>query len=169
MYHLKLMQEAVISAPFGSVLISFNQAGALARIDLRAISANTYCTPRAQQLAKNIEAYLNKAKTFQFDVLDLLSHLNQGTTFQQTVWQAISNIPLGSTISYQALAKKLGSGPRAVANACGANPLPLLIPCHRVVASHGLGGFMQGRADGLAIKQWLLDHEGVGNGHRLAY
>ena len=59
-------------------------------------------------------------------------------------------------------------GARAVANACGANPLPILIPCHRVVAARGLGGFMQGSPEGLAIKQWLLQHEGVNDGYRLA-
>jgi len=56
----------------------------------------------------------------------------------------------------------VGSGARAVANACGANPIALVVPCHRVVASHGLGGFMGGRrADSLDIKRWLLAHEGV--------
>lgn len=83
-----------------------------------------------------------------------------GTPFQQKVWQAICRIPPGQTLTYKQLAQQVGSGPRAVANACGANPIPLFVPCHRVVASNGLGGFMKGRKhDSLNIKQWLLAHE----------
>lgn len=84
-----------------------------------------------------------------------------GTPFQKLVWRAIAEIPPGKTMTYSALAQRVGSGPRAVANACGANRLPLLIPCHRVVAKNGIGGFMQGAEGGLAIKTWLLRHESV--------
>jgi len=82
-----------------------------------------------------------------------------GTSFQQKVWQAIAAIPRGQTRTYSELALQIGSGSRAVANACGANRLPLVIPCHRVVAKNGLGGFMQGTHNGWLIKQWLLQHE----------
>ena len=83
-----------------------------------------------------------------------------GTPFQQRVWQALQTIPLGEAWTYAELAQCVGSGARAVANACGANPIALIIPCHRVVAKQGLGGFMRGRATAsLNIKQWLLDHE----------
>lgn len=84
-----------------------------------------------------------------------------GTAFQQRVWQALQQIPAGETRRYGELASALNSSARAVANACRANPLPILIPCHRVVASNGLGGYM-GHRDGemVAIKQWLLHHEG---------
>lgn len=88
-----------------------------------------------------------------------IPYLPRGTPFQQRVWREMSSIPYGQTITYSELAERVRSGPRAVANACGANPLPLLIPCHRVVAKHGLGGFMQGNPKGLSIKQWLLQHE----------
>ena len=84
-----------------------------------------------------------------------------GTPFQKRVWKAIADIPSGQVLNYTQLADKVSSGPRAVANACGANHIPLFIPCHRVVAKNGLGGFMQGEASGLTIKQWLLKHEGV--------
>ncbi|MBU3737317.1 MAG: MGMT family protein, partial [Methylobacterium sp.] len=77
---------------------------------------------------------------------------------------ALRSIPAGRTLTYGELAASLGSGARAVANACGANPVPLVIPCHRVVARDGLGGFMQGRASAaLQIKQWLLQHERSGS------
>ncbi|HAJ71366.1 MAG TPA: cysteine methyltransferase, partial [Methylophilaceae bacterium] len=78
-------------------------------------------------------------------------------------WSAISAIPLGQTRTYSELAAQIGSGPRAVANACGANHLPLVVPCHRVVAKNGLGGFMGGKEAGLKIKKWLLQHEGAMN------
>ena len=83
-----------------------------------------------------------------------------GTPFQRRVWRAMQAIPVGETLTYAELAQRVSSGPRAVANACGANPIPVVIPCHRVVAKNGLGGFMGGReADSLSIKQWLLVHE----------
>jgi methylated-DNA-[protein]-cysteine S-methyltransferase len=85
----------------------------------------------------------------------------KGTHYQKRVWQAIANIPFGQTLSYTEIAKALHSSPRAVANACGANSLPILIPCHRVVAKQGIGGFMRGKSEGLIIKQWLLNHEGI--------
>jgi methylated-DNA-[protein]-cysteine S-methyltransferase len=83
-----------------------------------------------------------------------------GTPFQRRVWQALQQIPPGETRRYGELAEQLGSSARAVANACRANPLPILIPCHRVVSAAGLGGYM-GEVDGpaLEIKRWLLHHE----------
>ncbi len=84
----------------------------------------------------------------------------EGTSFQRRVWQALLDIPSGETVTYGALARQLGSAPRAVGQACGANPLPIVIPCHRVVSSQGLGGFMGGRNNAeLDYKRWLLTHE----------
>ncbi|MGD8812578.1 MAG: methylated-DNA--[protein]-cysteine S-methyltransferase, partial [Thioalkalispiraceae bacterium] len=85
-----------------------------------------------------------------------------GTSFQQKVWKTMLNIPPGKVMSYGEIAKKLNSSPRAVGNACRANPLPLLVPCHRVVSQAGLGGY-GGETSGkrLAIKRWLLSHEGA--------
>lgn len=82
-----------------------------------------------------------------------------GTTFQKQVWNALLDIPFGSTTTYGALAKQLGNpgAMRAVGAANGANPIWLLIPCHRVVGSQGLHGY----AGGLERKAWLLRHEGV--------
>ena len=84
----------------------------------------------------------------------------RGTPFQRRVWQALRRIPCGSTRSYGELARDLGSSARAVGGACRRNPIPIIVPCHRVIAASGVGGFM-GQRDGkaLAIKQWLLDHE----------
>ncbi len=86
----------------------------------------------------------------------------QGTDFQRRVWQLMTEIPVGEVQTYSALAKRLDSGARAVANACRANPFPLLVPCHRVVAVQGLGGYM-GAVDGvkLEIKRRLLELEAL--------
>ena len=84
-----------------------------------------------------------------------------GTHFQRRVWQAIAAIPTGETQSYDVIATQLGSGARAVGNACGANPYPVIVPCHRVIAANqGLGGFARNRGGFLLdIKRWLLEHE----------
>ena len=84
-----------------------------------------------------------------------------GTTFQRRVWEQISAIPCGQTNTYGQLAKNLKNAPRAVGQACGANFYPVLIPCHRVVATGGgLGGFARERGGFLLdVKRWLLNHE----------
>lgn len=83
-----------------------------------------------------------------------------GTPFQLRVWERLQQIPPGEVKTYGALARELGSFARAVAGACRANPIPILIPCHRVIAATGYGGYL-GKTGGkeLAIKQWLLQHE----------
>jgi len=84
----------------------------------------------------------------------------QASPFQQRVWQALCEIPSGETRSYGTLARQLQTSARALAAACRANPVPILVPCHRVVAAHGPGGYMGETAGpALAIKQWLLHHE----------
>lgn len=88
-----------------------------------------------------------------------------GTAFQQRVWRALQAIPSGQTRTYGELARELGSGARAVGNACRSNPVPLVVPCHRVVAVSGPGGY-SGHMAGLPLrrKRWLLSHEGVAVG-----
>ena len=86
---------------------------------------------------------------------------HRGTPFQQAVWLAIMQIPYGSTITYSELAKRIGHprAVRAVANACGANPFPIVIPCHRVVAKSGIGGYAFGidqKRHLLRLEQYLL-------------
>jgi len=84
----------------------------------------------------------------------------QGTSFQKCVWQVLREIPSGKAWTYATVAKYLGTSPRAVGGACRANPVPVVIPCHRVVGSNGLGGFSgQIRGYKVDIKQWLLMHE----------
>ena len=86
----------------------------------------------------------------------------EGTLFQCTVWRRVSAIRAGSTLTYNDIARTLRTAPRPVGGACGANRIPIVIPCHRVVAASGIGGFMRGEGEhALAVKRWLLRHEGV--------
>ncbi len=111
-----------------------------------------------KQLGIQLKRYFAEEPHTRFDVtMD-----NRGTTYQQRVWRALQQIPPGQTRTYGQLATQLKSSPRAVGNACRQNPVPLLVPCHRVVAATGLGGFggeTQGKR--LAMKRWLLEHEGA--------
>ncbi len=113
--------------------------------------------PLLQQTLQQILAYL-KTPQFVFD-LPLKPH---GTEFQQSVWRYLRSIPPGEVRTYGEVAAALNSSPRAVGNACRRNPLPLVIPCHRVVSASGIGGF-SGYTAGtqIDIKKQLLSHEGV--------
>jgi len=82
----------------------------------------------------------------------------KGTNFQKNVWAAMQKIPYGCTQTYGDLARQIRSGPRPVGTACGVNPIPIIIPCHRVVAAQGPGGYSG--AGGLVTKQSLLALEG---------
>ncbi len=114
-------------------------------------------TPLLQESKRQLEAYFS-GRLEQFD----LPLRPLGTPFQLQVWQALQEIPYGSTISYRQLAEALGSPKafRAVGGANKRNPLPIVIPCHRVIASNGaLGGY----DGGLHIKRVLLALEGAGS------
>ncbi|HSD99190.1 MAG TPA: methylated-DNA--[protein]-cysteine S-methyltransferase [Burkholderiales bacterium] len=111
----------------------------------------------AERVCRQIERYLDDPG-FRFD----LPFDYRGTEFQCRVWRAVHDIPSGRTQTYVDIARRLRTAPRPVGGACGANHLPLVIPCHRVVASSGIGGFMHSRrGPGIEIKRWLLRHEGV--------
>jgi len=113
-------------------------------------------TPLAKEAVRQLRAWLRDPR-FEFG----LPLAPVGTHFQRRVWQQIAAIPAGRTMSYGEVATAIRSGPRAVGNACGANPYPIVVPCHRVVgANQGLGGFARQRGGFLLdIKKWLLQHE----------
>src|SRR5690606_38594927 len=151
----QLKFDAIVPSPFGAV-------GVVAQDDFVTTltllpnqqQEKTSEQPFVQSVVRQLKQYFAKPD----QVIDVPIAV-KGTAFQRRVWQAISTVPAGKTITYSELAEMVNSGPRAVANACGANQVPLVVPCHRVVAKQGLGGFMQGEAQGLAIKAWLLQHE----------
>ena len=149
--------QAVMNVPFGQVGISM-QEGSLIGVDYLEAETAPYTdqTPGIRHVLQSIESYLSDP-THRFEMeIDLT-----GTDFQKRVWQELQAIPAGEAMTYGELAKKIGSGARAVGNACRANPCPLIVPCHRVVAANGLGGFAGQRSGRkLEIKRWLLHHEG---------
>lgn len=151
----------MIQTPFGAVEISIHNAQLAIELLIQppspvAVIMKQSTHPLVVEACEQVMLYLhNPERSFN------IPWSKNGTAFQQRVWQAISAIPCGQVRTYSQLAREVGSGPRAVANACGANPLPLIVPCHRVVAKNGLGGFMQGKQGGLKIKQWLLRHEEI--------
>ncbi len=110
-----------------------------------------------EKAIEQIAQYAESAE-FQFD----LPIAPQGTEYQKRVWAILQTIPAGQVKTYGEIAKMLDSSPRAVGNACRSNPVPLIIPCHRVVSISGLGGFA-GKTQGLNVdlKRQLLAHEGV--------
>ncbi len=149
--------KAVIAAPFGGLLLEANDdflLGIALQTETTGLAAPA--TPLLREAAQQLNAYFQDPRQpFSLALPPI------GTSYQQSVWQAMLAIPPGSAISYGAIAAELHSGPRAVAGACRANRFPLAIPCHRVVASHGLGGYCGDIAGPfLDIKRWLLRHEG---------
>lgn len=109
----------------------------------------------AARACRQLERYLDDPD-FRFD----LPFDYCGTPFQCRVWREIGAIPAGSTLTYAEIARRLETAPRPVGGACGANRIPIVIPCHRVLASNGLGGFMHARKGfPLDVKRWLLRHE----------
>ena len=149
---------AIVKAPFGAIGI---------RVEREQLHELTYLPPEyeakpgqdplSKKVAKQVQAYL-KNPDHEFDI-DLPS---VGTDHQRKVWTVINAIPRGSVLTYAQVARRIGSAPRAVGQACGANWYPLIIPCHRVTATGGIGGFA--RHDGgfhQNVKRWLLRHEHV--------
>ena len=152
--------SAIVEAAFGAVGI---------RAEGGAVRELVYLPPRFQaqapsdalseRTARQVERYLDDPD-FAFD----LPLAAVGTTFQRKVWQAIAAIPRGRVLTYGEVARQVQSAPRAVGQACGANWFPLVIPCHRVTASGGLGGFSHHDDETgfhVGVKRWLLAHEQV--------
>jgi methylated-DNA-[protein]-cysteine S-methyltransferase len=151
--------DAVIATPVGRVGIKLKD-DALADITFLGDKAALHAprTGAARRVCRELHAYFSNPR-FSFRTPLALS----GTVFQQRVWRALRRIPAGRTLSYGALARKLTTSARAVGNACRANPVPIVIPCHRVVATHGAGGFMGKRSgSALRLKHRLLEHERPG-------
>jgi methylated-DNA-[protein]-cysteine S-methyltransferase len=116
--------------------------------------------PRARQQVTAAGPALTGYFDGQLDALDTIPVELNGTDFQKKVWQALRRIPCGTTTSYAELARRVGSASavRAVGAANGANPVAVIVPCHRVIGSDGS---LIGYGGGLERKQWLLAHEGL--------
>jgi methylated-DNA-[protein]-cysteine S-methyltransferase len=149
--------QAIVAAP-GFALGIKCDADEISAIEfLEPLAEQAAQTPLAAEAVRQLRAYLaDPGFVFALPLRPV------GTHFQRRVWEQISAIPSGQTNSYGQLAKSLKNAARAVGQACGANHYPVVIPCHRVVATGGgLGGFARERGGFLlAIKRWLLTHEG---------
>ncbi len=128
---------------------------------LRYLPRNTTPVPPVDRVAeracREIERYLvDPAYCF------AVPYRLEGTPFQRRVWCEIAKLFPVKTTSYGDIARRIGTAARPVGGACGANPVPLIVPCHRVLAASGLGGFMGGKKSfPLSVKRWLLQHEGI--------
>lgn len=144
-----------VKFPLGLVVVSLDEGGSILGISFD-LNFQTPEVPSSSALARDLERYLNGNP----EPLDQPLDLSFASPFSQSAWKAARRIPYGRVMTYGELAAGLGrpGGARAVGQAMGSNPFPLLIPCHRVVARRGsLGGF----ASGLPLKRWLLELEGV--------
>lgn len=152
--------SAIVAAPFGAVGI---------RTDAGSVRELVYLPPHfAEKDANDAVAELAAQQVTQYfadpDFVFSLPLMQAGSAYQQKVWAAIRAIARGTVRTYGQVARDIGSAPRAVGQACGANWFPLIIPCHRVTAAGGLGGFASHDDENgfhLSVKRWLLQHEGA--------
>ncbi|HSW61970.1 MAG TPA: methylated-DNA--[protein]-cysteine S-methyltransferase [Dissulfurispiraceae bacterium] len=150
-----MREQFVCKSPVGYIYCSFT-GGALSSLDIRPrgrVPAGRF-SPEQKRLRDELDDYFSgKGQAFTQPL-----RFSSGTPFQQQVWRMLLTIPFGETRSYQWLAESVGrpKAARAVGQAVGKNPLPLIVPCHRIIAFDGsLGGF----SCGLPVKKWLLKHE----------
>jgi methylated-DNA-[protein]-cysteine S-methyltransferase len=162
-----MIQVDTIVSPIGD-LTTAERAGRVCLLHFGADSTAIEATlerwypgePRARRAVDSLRTMLSRYFEGQFDVLDTVQVELNGTEFQKRVWRALRRIPSGSTISYAELSRRIGepSAVRAVGAANGANPIALIVPCHRVIGSDGT---LTGYGGGLDRKRWLLVHERV--------
>ena len=145
------MPHLSLHSPVGDLTV-IEEDGALVALEWGRAPAGKE-TPLLKRARRQLEDYFDRKRT-EFD----LPLAPAGSEFNRRVWDCMLRIPYGGTASYADLARDLSSGPRAGGTACGKNPLPIFIPCHRVVASNGIGGYSGG--EGLATKRALLRLEG---------
>ncbi|UWQ40544.1 methylated-DNA--[protein]-cysteine S-methyltransferase [Leisingera aquaemixtae] len=145
------MISASLETPVGALSVT-ERNGALVRLDWSAAA-----TGRSALLDRAV-AQLRAYFAGELTEFDLPLHV-EGSDFQKAVCEAMLAIPFCETRTYGEIAKDLGAPPQPVGNACGGNPIPVIIPCHRVLSATGLGGFSgQG---GVETKVALLKHEGA--------
>ena len=148
---------SVIDSPLGKLKLII-QNGQLFKVELDSQEPlSLSSTEVAKRVFYQLDAYFNSANH-----VFKLPLFSQGTSFQNKVWALLNVIPLGEVWTYGEVANKLGSSAQAVGNACRWNPIPIIVPCHRVVSASGLGGFA-GQTEGelMIIKRYLLKHEGA--------
>jgi methylated-DNA-[protein]-cysteine S-methyltransferase len=141
-------------------LRAFDWAGYESRMQRLLLRHYGPIVPQAGAAPRPLKAALNAYFDGDWARLDAIECATAGTPFQRAVWAALRDIPAGATLSYGALAQRIGkpAAVRAVGLANGANPIGLIVPCHRVI---GADGSLTGYGGGIERKRWLLRHEGV--------
>jgi O-6-methylguanine DNA methyltransferase len=145
------MARSALQTPLGPMTL-IEEAGFITRLDWGADGADDP-SPLTTEAAAQLAAYFARRLT-RFDL-----PLDFGSGFHERVRRAMFAIPLGEVRSYGDLARALNAPAQAIGQACGANPIPVLIPCHRVLGARSLGGFSA--KGGVETKVWLLKHEGA--------
>lgn len=145
------MAKTSLDAPIGPISVE-ERDGKIVRVGWRHVTPHEPASPVLREAVEQLTAYFDGRLTA-FD----LPLAPAGSPFQQRVWSAMRDIPHGDTWTYGELAARTETAARAVGGACGVNPIPVIIPCHRVVAANGSGGY-SGRG-GLKTKSALLDIE----------
>ena len=146
------MPVALVDSPFGQLAVH-EDAGAIVRLLWKGVAEGAE-TELLTEARRQLEAYFEH----RLDQFDLPMRV-AGSNFQRDVCDAMSAIPLGETRTYGDIAKGVNASAQAVGNACGGNPIPIIIPCHRVLGADSLGGFSG--AGGVETKVALLRHEGA--------
>ena len=144
------MPSLSLASPVGTLTLREDQA-ALVALTIGGEEAHDKTPLLTRAKEQLLDYFAGKRRQFELPLAP------QGTSFQRALWQALSAIPYGELRTYGELAAALGSVPRAVGGACGRNPIPIIIPCHRVVAAGALGGFSGG--EGPATKRKLITLE----------
>ena len=141
------MPQISLHTPVGDLTV-FEEDGAIVSVDWGWVP-DQQPSPVLERARAQLDAYFDGNLT-DFD----LPLAPVGTPYRQAVWRALCEIPYGATCNYLEIARKAGGSPRSVGQANGRNPIPVIIPCHRVVAVSHIGGYSGG--DGLPTKRWLL-------------
>lgn len=161
-----MIETASFDAPMGTVQVAMRDERVVSLVFAEEEGLNQIRPPfpgeelRAQTVHLGVVERLRAYFDGDLDALDIVEVETGGTAFQRRVWSMLRSIPAGTTLSYAELATKIGAptAMRAVGSACGANPVGIIVPCHRIVRTDGsLGGY----AGGLDRKRALLEHEGV--------
>ncbi|MEO6300460.1 MAG: methylated-DNA--[protein]-cysteine S-methyltransferase [Paracoccaceae bacterium] len=144
------MYSGTLQTPLGTISVTETD-GRITSLDWRANTVEP--SPLTDEALRQLQAYFD-CRLATFDL-----PLDFGTGFNEQVRRAMLAIPQGETRTYGELARTLGTPAQAIGQACGANPIPIIIPCHRILGAHSLGGFSA--KGGVETKVWLLKHEGA--------
>ena len=159
-HQLRFAVPARLNAPVGFIGVQCDEDGIIGASylpkSMRELPPQNYL---AREAARQLRAYFANPRKHKFDL-----PLHPAPTIpQRKAREVLMKIPAGEVKTYDEVAKLMKSGPRGVGSVCRANRVTLVVPCHRVVASNGIGGFGGGVADTVGIKRWLLNYEGYKN------